>query len=205
MFTTVYTALVYAIFYSFVEVFPLVYQGVYNMDAAHMGLIFLAAIIAVLIAMPFYYIFIHQHIAKPIRNGSIPPPEQRLIPALFISLFVPAGMFIFTWTSRAQFHWAVPSVGLILIMMGVITLLQCMFGYMAVAYPSHSASLFAMNDFARSTLAFAAALWSGPLYRNLGVAKGTNLIGALTLPCVFGIFALYFFGAELRRRSRFSG
>ncbi|KAK5805814.1 hypothetical protein VI817_000072 [Penicillium citrinum] len=67
MFTTIYIALVYAIFYSFFEVVPLVYQGVCDM-----GLVFLAAIIAVLIAMPFYYIFIHQYIAKPIQIGSIP-------------------------------------------------------------------------------------------------------------------------------------
>lgn len=103
-------------------------------------------------------------------------------------------MFIFAWTSRDELHWAVPSVGFILIMMGVITLLQCMFGYIAVAYPSHSASLFAMNDFARSKLAFAAVLWSGPLYRNIGVAKGASLIGALTVPSIFGIFVLYLFG-----------
>lgn len=37
-----------------------------------------------------------------------------------------------------------------------------MFGYMAVGYSRYSASLFAMNEFARSTLAFAAILWAGP-------------------------------------------
>lgn len=205
LFTTLYTALVYAIFYSFFEVFPLVYQEVYDMDSSHMGLVFLAAIIAVFLVMPFYCAFIHHYIAKPIRNGNFPPPEQRLIPALFISLFVPAGMYLFAWTSDSKIHWTVPTVGFMLIMMGVITLLQCMFGYMAVAYPSYSASLFAMNDFARSTLASAAILWSGPLYRNLGVAKGTSLVGALTVPCVFGIFALYWFGPKLRKRSRFTG
>ncbi|OJJ33530.1 hypothetical protein ASPWEDRAFT_160367 [Aspergillus wentii DTO 134E9] len=204
LFTTLYTALVYAIFYSFFEVFPLVYQGIYNMSTASTGLVFLAAIIAVLIVMPFYCLFIHYYIAQPIRNGNFPPPERRLIPALFISLFVPTGMYLFAWTSRADINWTVPTVGFMLIMMGVITLLQCMFGYMAVAYPNHSASLFAMNDFARSTLAFAAILWSGPLYRNLGVARGTSLVGALTVPCVFGIFILYWLGPELRKRSRFA-
>ncbi|KAJ5766764.1 uncharacterized protein N7511_004380 [Penicillium nucicola] len=204
LFTTIYTALVYAIFYSFFEVFPLVYQEIYRMSTAHMGLVFLAAIIAVFLIMPFYCLFIHKYIAKPIHNGNFPPPERRLIPALFISLFVPTGMYLFAWTSRTDIHWTVPTVGFMLIIMGVITLLQCMFGYMAIAYPGHSASLFAMNDFARSTLAFAAILWSGPLYRNLGVARGTSLIGAMTVPCVFGIFALYLFGPELRKRSQFA-
>lgn len=175
------------------------------MSTAHMGLVFLAAIIAVLLVTPFYIIFTHHFIAGPILNGNFPAPERRLIPALFISPFVPAGMYLFAWTSRPDIHWTVPTVGFMLILMGVLILLQCMFGYMAVAYPSHSASLFAMNDFARSTLAFAAIMWSGPLYRNLGVGRGTSLIGAFTVPCVFGIFALYKFGPELRKRSRFAG
>ncbi|KAI9371720.1 major facilitator superfamily domain-containing protein [Aspergillus egyptiacus] len=207
LFTTLYTALVYAIFYSFFEVFPFVYQEIYHMDITHMGLVFLAAVIAALLVMPLYFLFIHYAIAQPIRNGNgtFPPPECRLIPALFISPFVPAGMYLFAWTSRAEIHWTVPTVGFILIMAGVITLLQCMFGYMAVAYPHYAASLFAMNDFARSTLAFGAILWSRPLYRDLGVSGGTSLVGALTVPCVFGIFALYLFGERLRKRSRFAG
>lgn len=205
LFTTVYTALVYAIFYSFFEVFPLVYQQIYHMDIAHMGLVFLAAIIAAFFIMPFYFLFIHHAIAKPIRKSTLPPPERRLIPALFIAPFVPAGMYLFAWTSRDEIHWTVPTVGFILIMAGVVTLMQCMFAYMAVAYPHYSASLFAMNDFARSTLAFAAVLWSGPLYAHLGVEGGTSLIGALTVPCVLGIWVLYLCGERLRKRSRFAG
>lgn len=206
LFTTVYTALVYAIFYSFFEVFPLVYQKIYHMDIAHMGLVFLAAVVAALLIMPFYVLFIHCAIAQPIRtSNTFPPPERRLIPALFIAPFVPAGMYLFAWTSRSDIHWTVPTVGFVLIMAGVITLMQCMFGYMAVAYPHYSASLFAMNDFARSALAFAAVLWSGPLYARLGVEGGTSLIGALTVPCVLGIWVLFFWGERLRKRSRFAG
>ncbi|EEQ29782.1 hypothetical protein McanMca71_005967 [Microsporum canis] len=204
LFTTVYTALVYAIFYSFFEVFPLVYLNIYHMSLPHMGLVFLTAIIAVLIIMPFYFIVTHFAISRPILSGTFPPPERRLIPALLGSLLVPAGMFLFAWTSRKEIHWTVPTVGFLLIMAGVVTLLQCMFGYMAVAYPKYGASLFAMNDFARSSLAFASIMWSGPLYRNLGIAKGTSLIGALTAACVFGIYTLYWFGPTLRKRSRFA-
>ncbi|KAF3480836.1 Cycloheximide resistance protein [Arthroderma uncinatum] len=205
LFTTVYTALVYAIFYSFFEVFPLVYLEIYHLSLPHMGLVFLTAIIAVLIIMPFYFLVVHFTISRPMLSGSFPPPERRLIPALLGSLLVPTGMFIFAWTSRKDIHWVVPTMGFLLIMAGVVTLLQCMFGYMAVAYPKYGASLFAMNDFARSSLAFASILWSGPLYRNLGIAKGTSLIGALTAACVLGIFTLYWFGPVLRKRSRFAG
>lgn len=74
----------------------------------------------------------------------------------------------------------------------------------ASVYPQYAASLFAGNDFARSTLAFAAVLFSRPMYLNLGIARGTSLLAGLTAGCILGVFALYFGGETLRRRSRFA-
>lgn len=204
LFTTLYTALVYAIFYSFFEAVPLVYQGVYAMSLLQTGAIFLTAIVAVLFTTPFYLAITHYTISRPVKAGKMPSPEQRLIPGLLGSLVVPAGMFLFAWTSSTAFHWIVPTIGFLLFMIGMPTLLQSMFAYMSVSYGRYAGSLFAMNDFARSVLAFASILWSTPLYVNLGIDKGASLIGALTVVCVFGIFGLYWFGATLRKRSRFA-
>lgn len=71
-------------------------------------------------------------------------------------------------------------------------------------YPQYAASLFAGNDFARSTLAFAAVLFSRPMYVNLDIGPGTSLLGGLTAGCIAGVFALYWFGHKLRARSSFS-
>ena len=73
-----------------------------------------------------------------------------------------------------------------------------------MSYPQYSASLFAGNDFVRSTLAAGAVHFSRPLFINLGVGPGISLLAGLTCGCVFGVYALYFFGAKLRARSRFA-
>ena len=44
----------------------------------------------------------------------------------------------------------------------------------------------------------------GARYVGIGIGPGTSLLGALTAACISGIFVLYFFGAKLRARSRFS-
>lgn len=204
LFTTIYTALTYAIFYSFFEVFPLVYQEIYGMSPGELGLVFLTSIIGTLVVLPFYFFFIHYFVNRPMRQGNFPPPERRLIPALFASLLLPTGLFLFAWTSRESIHWVVPTVGFLFTMMAICLIVQCLFTYIGIAYTKYAASLFAMNGLVRSGLAFASVLWSGPLYENLGVGRGTSLIGGLTVGCVFGIFTLYFCGPALRKRSRFT-
>ena len=50
-----------------------------------------------------------------------------------------------------------------------------------MSYPQYAASLFAGNDFFRSAFAFGAVLFSRPMYIDLGTAKGTSLLGGLSV------------------------
>ena len=47
-------------------------------------------------------------------------------------------------------------------------------------------------------------MFSGPMFKSLGVAKGVTLLGGLTVGCTAGLLALYFYSAELRKRSKFA-
>lgn len=204
LFTAIYIGLVYAIFYSYFEVLPLVYLNIYHMTLGQVGLIFLGCFIGALIVIPFYFPFVHLVINKAFREGRSPHPESRLIPGLFGSVLVPFGLLLFAWTARETFHWVVPTVGLVVEVAGMSLVIQCIFSYLSVAYPTYSASLFAMNDLARASLAFGAILWSNSLYNRLGIAGGTILLVGLTAGCVVGMFVLYLFGQRLRKRSRFA-
>ncbi|OBT82490.1 hypothetical protein VE02_08157 [Pseudogymnoascus sp. 03VT05] len=55
---------------------------------------------------------------------------------------------------------------------------------------------------ARSSCA-AAILFGRPLFVNLGVA-GVSFLAGLALLCSVGFYALYYFGGNLRKRSRFA-
>jgi DHA1 family multidrug resistance protein-like MFS transporter len=47
-------------------------------------------------------------------------------------------------------------------------------------------------------------LFAHPLFGNLGVAKGTSLLGGLSVIGIIGIWLLYFNGAKLRSLSKFA-
>ena len=101
LFTNLYTSLVYGIFYSFFEVFPIVYIGDYGFNLGEMGLTFLSITAAVIISGGAYVLYLKYVFEPEIMTKGPGQPERRLVPALFASLMLPVGLFIFAWTSRA--------------------------------------------------------------------------------------------------------
>ncbi|TGJ85091.1 hypothetical protein E0Z10_g3704 [Xylaria hypoxylon] len=173
--------LVYATYYSFFESFPLVYPVFYEFTSGQIGLIFLAILVACLLGAAAYASYIHFYMNPRIRAVGEPAPETDSYPR----------------SSRVR-----PGLRLIRLRM------DCTPGYPLDRthgrYPKYAASLFAGNDFFRSALAFAAVLFAPPLFKDLGVARGNSLLGGLSVVGVIGIWTLYIFGARLRSMSKFA-
>ena len=100
LFTTIYTALIYGIYYSFFESFPIVYGEMYGWFPGQTGLAFLAVLVGLLVAVLVYCAYFH-FIADPRmarmeaeKPGSV-PPEARLKPGLAATFLIPIGLFIF--------------------------------------------------------------------------------------------------------------
>jgi len=203
-FTAIYTALIYGIFYSFFEAFPLVYEGMYHFNLGEMGLTFLSVTVGVMISIAAYWAYIWFVVEPEIRRSGLGAPERRLLPALVVTWFVPAGLFVFGWTADPSIHWIVSCIGIVMTTIGIFLIIQCIFLYLPLVYPQYAASLFAGNDFMRSALAAGAIHFSSPLFRNLGVDKGVTLLAGLTIGCSVGVYVLWMFGDKLRARSRFA-
>jgi MFS transporter, DHA1 family, multidrug resistance protein len=204
LFTSIYTGLLYAIFNSMFEFFPLVYGNIYGMNKGQIGQVLLCNAVAVVSSAVPYFLYIHFRVNAQLRSGKQLFPESRLMPALIASVFIPAGIFLFGWTARPEIHWIVPTMGIVFSTGGFSIILQSIFVYIGLSYPDHAASLFAGNSFAKSLVAFGGVLWAHPLYESLGLSKGMSLLGALCAVCVSGIFVLYKFGESLRKKSEFA-
>lgn len=204
LFTNIYTSAIYAIYYSFFEVFPLVYIGIYDFNLGELGLPFLTVIIGCVIGMAIYFAFLYYYLEPDIKAHGLRAQEHRLVPALFAVTLLPAGLFWFGWTSEKSIHWIVPTIGLTLFPIGAFILFQCIFIYLPLTYPMYAASLFAANDFCRSAMAAGAILYAHPLFTNLGIGKGVSVLAGLLCGGVVGVWVLYFTGAKLRARSSFA-
>ncbi|KAJ5674148.1 major facilitator superfamily domain-containing protein [Penicillium macrosclerotiorum] len=204
LFVQIYTAIIYGIYYSFFEVFPLVYPVYYDMNLGEIGLVFLCILVSCIIGIAIYFSYLYFWMNPRIERLGFPVQESRLIPALPAAVGPTIGLFLFAWTARASIHWIAPTIGITIYGATVFIVMQCLFVYIPLSYPMYAASLFAANDFFRSALACGSVLFAHPLFNNLGVARGVSLLGGLSVIGIVGIWLLYIYGARLRALSKFA-
>jgi DHA1 family multidrug resistance protein-like MFS transporter len=95
LFTTLYMGLAYGIYYSFFESLPLVYPVYYGFTAQSTGLVFLCVAPAAFLAFTIHVIYLKYRVFPRMMNGTFGELENHLIPGMFASPFVPAGLFLY--------------------------------------------------------------------------------------------------------------
>lgn len=204
LFVNVYTALIYGTYYSFFEVFALVFPGLYGFNIGETGVVFVCIVVGCVIAMCIYFSYLHFFLIPDVLKNGLQVQEYRLRPALLACFGPTIGLFLFAWTANPSIHWIACVIGITIYATTVYIILQCVFVYVPMSYPQYAASLFAGNDFCRSLFAFASVLFSRGMYINLGIGQGVSLLGGLSVMGIFGIWGLYIYGARLRARSKFA-
>ena len=95
LFTNVYTALIYGIYYSFFEVFPLVYGPLYGFNLGETGVVFISIIVGCVLAIGIYFYYIRYMLIPDILQNGLRAQESRLRPALIFIWGPVIGLFIF--------------------------------------------------------------------------------------------------------------
>lgn len=205
----IYSAIIYSTYYSFFEAFPILYLDTYHLSLGGLGLIFLSIIVGCGTGVVVYwsylrYVFIPRA-RKFHKDKGVPiAQEQWLLSGLVSAFGPPIGLFLFAWTARADIHWIAPTAGVAIFAGTSFCVFQSIVSYIPLTYPKYVASLFAANDFVRSSLAAGFVQFSRQMYLNLGIDKGVTLVAGLSLVGILGHVGLYYYGAALRARSKFT-
>jgi DHA1 family multidrug resistance protein-like MFS transporter len=137
-FVNIYTSLVYGIYYSFFESFPIVYTTHYGFNIGELGIAFTCVIVGAIIALAIYATYLRWIITPDLIKNGMRTQEHRLIPALFACFGPPTGLFLFAWTFRSSIHWIAPTIGIAIYAGSVFIILQCIFMYVPMSYPKVS-------------------------------------------------------------------
>jgi len=122
LFTNLYTSLIYGIYYSYFEAFPLVYIGKYGFNLGEQGIVFTCIVVGAVIGIIIYCSYIWFYLEPDIKKNGLRAQEHRLVPALFAVLLLPAGLFLFAWTARPSIHWIVSIIGITMFASGAFVL-----------------------------------------------------------------------------------
>jgi len=193
-----YIALIYGLLYIWFESFAIVFQGIYNFNLGLEGLSFVGILLGGFVVFPPFAVYL-KYWQEPQfnENGEI-KPEKRLPPAFCI----PICLFWFGWTSRPDVHWIIPIIGSSFFTIGAFLLFNSVLNYLGDAYPEYAASVYAGNDFIRSSFGAGFPLFANAMYKNLGVGWASSTLGFLSIAFVPIPFVLYIYGERIRKASR---
>ncbi|KAF2997916.1 hypothetical protein E8E13_004912 [Curvularia kusanoi] len=205
LFTCLYLSYAYAIFYIYLQSYPIIFTGIYNFSPGEQGLAFLPIGVGAIISAGFYltwdwYLSRAQRLNKPwSRNEEM----VRLPLACIAGPFFVLSSFWLGWTARDDIHWMVPTCAGVLFGMGYLCLFMALLNYLVDAYEVFAASAMAAASLSRSSFGAVLPFATRPLYRTLGVAWATSLLGFLAVALCVVPFAFLKWGGRMRERSKF--
>ncbi|QDS74379.1 hypothetical protein FKW77_005355 [Venturia effusa] len=129
-------------------------------------------------------------------------PEDRLYGAMLGSVFLPVGLFIYSFTQYGYLPWIAPTIALVPISFGIFFVFESTYSYTSDCYGLNSGSAIAGQGLMRNTLGAVAPLFATPFFHNLGSQYAGLLLSILATLLTFIPFVFYKYGHVLRARSK---
>ncbi|KAK3074942.1 hypothetical protein LTR53_002182 [Teratosphaeriaceae sp. CCFEE 6253] len=129
-------------------------------------------------------------------------PESRLYAAMFGSVFLPVGLFIYSFTQYGYLSWVGPTIALAPISFGIYFVFEATYSYTADCYGESAGSAIAGQGLMRNTLGAVTPLFASQFFHNVG-SQYAGLILALfgTLLSLIP-FVILKYGHVIRGRSK---
>lgn len=136
MLISIYTAFTYALLYTFLVAYDIVFVGGYHMNAGVGGLPFFGLIIGLALAA-MANLNQQRYYSRWVRaNNGIMVPEWRMPIAMSGSIAFPIGLFWFAWTAAypRSVHWIVPTLSGLVTGYGILMIFMSFFTYLIDVY-----------------------------------------------------------------------
>ncbi|UZJ52798.1 hypothetical protein CBS101457_002118 [Exobasidium rhododendri] len=201
-YAALWTGFAYAVLFIFFEAYPVVFQGIYGMNAGEEGLCFLGLGVGIISSTPIVWYSNKRSLQAAKSSGGKPVPEARLQQVMFSAPLFVIGFFWFGWTSRSDIHWIVPVLSSIPIGISLILSFNALTVYVAQCYPVYSASVLGGMAFSRCFVAIFVPLFGRQMYEGLGPGWAFSVLGFVSLAAIPVPIIFYRYGSRIRDKSR---
>lgn len=143
----------------------------------------------------------YNQLVKKMGQGNV-PPEGRLYGCLFGGIFLPIGLFIYSFTLYKKVHWIGPCIGLGCIGFGIFFIFESCYSYTADCYGDSAGSATAAQSFMRNTLGAVSPLFASYMFINMGEQYAGLLLSLVGLILTSIVYILFMYGSTIRARSK---
>ncbi|KAJ8110966.1 hypothetical protein OPT61_g6327 [Boeremia exigua] len=201
-----YLAVIYAVFYMYFQVYPLIFKDIYKMDPRSSGLMFFPIGIGACFSLAVSYFFDRYFKRAQMEGRAWTKREgsRRLPLACVGGPLMAVSMFWLGWTANNSIPWPVPFVSGFLFGLGDLLIFTTLLNYLADSYGMFAASAMAASSSTRSIVGAVLPFASFPMYDSLGIAWATTLLACLTLILSATPFLFLYYSGEMRKQSKFA-
>ncbi|PMD29589.1 MFS general substrate transporter [Hyaloscypha variabilis F] len=199
-----YMAIIYGTLYMMFAAFPIVFQRDRGWSAGIGGLPFCGVAIGMISAVIYTIPENKRYIRAAQKTSRGAPPEQRLLPVMVGSVFLPLGLFWFAWTNYPSIHWIVSIIATVPFGFGMVLVFLGIINYLVDAYTIYTASVLAANSVLRSVFGAVFPLFTTYMFNKLGIHWASSIPAFLSLLCVPFPFLFFKYGPAIRKRCKYA-
>lgn len=221
---SIYASFVFAILFSFLESYPVIFTDGYHFKPGETGLAFWGIGVGIILSAIFFILVDRLYVQKvlkelqkstptPLTQDSVSSdisfenPERTLVICKVGSILLPISLFWQGWSAHFHFHWMIPlaagvpfGISLMFIFFGLII-------YFEFVYdndPTLLASVFAANNLLRYSFAAGFPLFITKMYSKLGINWSATIFGCIALALVPVPWIFEKIGPSVRKNSKYA-
>lgn len=213
---TLYQAFAYGILYLVFSSYPIIFREQRHWKLGLSSLPFLGMMVGVFIgsAMIVTRIVLLQRATRRKQSKenqsedsstnppAAAPPERRLPLMMAGSILLPVGLFIFGWTSAPQIPWVGMIIGSLFVGSGLLCVFVTAMTYILDVYSHVANSALGANTIVRSLFAAGFPLFASYMYKGLGVAWASSVLGFVSMAMIPIPVIFYKYGPRIRALSK---
>ncbi|KAL1634112.1 hypothetical protein SLS58_010810 [Diplodia intermedia] len=186
----------------FLSVIPITFTEKHGWNEGVSGLPYIALCVGTTIAFGLNFLQISKYEKMNVEQNGNVAPEARLYGALWGAVWLPIGLFIYSFTQYGYLIWVGPVIALALIAIGIFFIFESCYSYTADCYGQNSSSAIAGQGLMRNTLGAVSPLFATQFFHNMGSQWAGLLLSLVAVVLTFIPFVMFKFGPALRARSK---
>jgi MFS family permease len=186
----------------FLSVIPITFQEKKGWSEGMAGLPYISLCIGTTVGFALNFLQIRKYNSLVASGDNQARPEARLYGAMYGAVWLPIGLFIYSFTQYAFIHWIAPVIALVFITIGIFFIFESCYSFTSDCYGENSSSAIAGQGFMRNTLGAVSPLFASQFFHNMGSQWAGLLLALIATILTFIPYVLFVYGPQLRKRSK---